>query len=241
MKFLCFLVFVFLGLMVFNPGWLLRQTELSQFGLNMTTVTLLATIVFAILGAWSLSHQERRIREGRSGRSVSRIWFIWAEGMFVGAIVYGTISRSFALLFTGMAMLYWHTLVLVALLKYSRISVKEVLLGGLCIASALVMIVLPSWGAEIIFSILMFGSVIPRIDVPLQIVREKSSGQVEIRFLIVSLVNTLFWGLYGYATNNIPLVIVNPVLFAIMAGSIFLWFFYRDTTLSSFSKHRNPH
>lgn len=205
--------------------WLRNSVEWRLFGLNIPTLTFLATLIFTFLQCAALYGQARTIERARSGESVSVPLFSYMVVVFIAFGYYGAISHSVGSVVNGTVGLFYF-FALTKLKKFKGFSSKEKKLMVLCVALGATEVALP-WKATIM-TILMGGATLPFIQQVREIRRNRSIGAIDIRFVVVFTGSLAFWTGYAFSTRNVPLMIVNPPMFFVLGAFYFYWYKYRE-------------
>jgi uncharacterized protein with PQ loop repeat len=185
-----------------------KFVELQNFGLNMLTITFLATLVFTVSQGVALIRQNKTIVKNRSGESVNFIFFAYYGFSAIAVIIYGLGKNSLALTINGF--LGFIALVIIFnLLRFKPIKLQEKIIG---FSSAIVLpliIFVPQ--RDLLF--LIFGSIVG-VTVLVQILeiwKNQSSGSVHPDQIIVSVISAVFWLSYAIILDIWPMEIINSL------------------------------
>jgi len=207
---------------------LLKQTiEYQNWGSNAATFSFLATIFFTILQGWALFEQNKTIRKKRSGESISIIFFIYSFCYFSTFLVYGTTKMSITMAFNGLLMIPYIP-ILIALCRFKGFLKSDWIL--LILFSTMILIVqfLKNSPIQDIFVLAgLFGLLIPAIFQIKEMIKTKSPGSVEPKFIVSFMLAGIFWFIYGLTSGNWIFVVFNPVSFSILIFILFLYLKYK--------------
>lgn len=199
--------------------------ELQQLGLNAVTVGALGVIFFAFVQAWGLWQQKKTIWKNQSGQSISVTWLSYFTCLDVVVFIYGWSINSIAMMVNG-GLIFLYVLIMIGLWKFKGFSKLEKFLGICLLIVIVVTIFIPA--KDWMFLIVSFGSILSLIMQPYEIWKNKNSGVVEIKLIIVYLISTTFWIIYGYTINDWVLKIICPSYFVIFSITVCFWFIYRN-------------
>jgi len=197
--------------------------EFRHLGFNVFTLSAIATIIFTVFEAWGLYKQSKLIRKKKSGQSLDNYLFIYLIFMFVASLVYGVEINSLALIINGCLVLFCVP-VLLGLRKYKGFNVKEKLFFTFCfIVLAIMMLTAVK---KFMFVLIMFGIILALLSQLLEINKNKDSGAVEIKLILVYFVSTFFWVIYSFLANDLPLLFVTGASLIILFFIIYSWLKY---------------
>lgn len=199
--------------------------ELQHWGFNALTVSLVGTVVFTCIQFWGMFKQTTRIWKNRSGASVSVLVFAFGTSAFFSAFLMGVEHRNFALIFNGSLCLI-NLLVLIELGKFKGFSRTEIGMMVLLAVYTALNIILPY--KDGMYFVLGMGQVASIGLQPVEIVRNKSSGMVEIRTLLSFYLSNYFWTVYAFAIGNWPLEIIGITAAVILTITIVVWWIYQE-------------
>jgi uncharacterized protein with PQ loop repeat len=199
--------------------------ELHNFGFNAVTIGFCGTIFFTLISVWGLYQQAKTIWLHQSGQSVSVFWFSYNIFLFNVGLVYGISLSSIALIFNGSLLGLMHLPILIGLGKYKGFTRLEKFSFLIYVILLALTIVLPYKGT--LYLLFSFGNVFAQAMQPWEIVKQKNSGRVEVKLLIVYLTSTLFWVIYAFATRNLALEIICPIYLTILTATLVLWKKYK--------------
>ena len=201
------------------------MVEFQDFGWNVTTVSFLATLFFTILSVWGLKDQSKKICETRSGESVSNLWYIGLAGLFTASLIYGWSIQSLAVMCSGGFRLPHIIVILLALIQFKGFSYFDWTLFYCLFIGIIIMAITPY--KEIMFSVISIGVVLPTAHQAWEIWRNRTSGSVSIKIIMIMILSSMFWVLYGWAINDMPVFIVSLLGMIIFIATAVLWFHFR--------------
>ena len=194
--------------------------EFKHLGFNVFTLSAMATIVFTVFEAWGLHKQSKLIREKKSGQSLDNYLFIYLIFMFVASIVYGIEINSLALIINGCLFLFCVP-VLLGLGKYKGFSLKEKVFFVFCFVVLVFMLL--SDVKEFMFLFIMSGIILALLSQLLEINKNKDSGVVEIKLILVYFISTFFWVVYSFLADDLTLFFVTGTSLIILFFIIYSW------------------
>jgi len=201
--------------------------NIPHFAWNAETIGFWGTIFFTFLVSWGLWQQKKSIWKNQSGKSIPVALFSFSAFMTVTILLYGLSLKNLALSINGFLYALIYIPIIVGLWKFKGFTKLEKILF-LSFASVTVLnIVLPF--KEWFFFGFSLASMAISLMLPIEIYRNKSIGVVNIRFIVTSFVNTIFWLIYGIAIDNWILKITNPYYLILGAINIALWLKYRKS------------
>ena len=199
--------------------------ELENFGWNVVTIGFCGTIFFTLLAAWGLWQQAKKIWLNKSGQSVSVFWFSYNIFLFSANVVYGYSIKSLALIFNGALLSLMYLPVVIGLAKFKGFRPFQKWLFVLYLGLIILMVIVPIKSQMyLLFSIV---NIIALITQPWEIMKNKNSGMVEVRLIVVYLASTMFWVAYAFAIKDWALQIICPTYLIIWIATLILWKKYK--------------
>ena len=183
-------------------------------------------ILFGVIGTWGLWKQRNKIVHNRSGHSVSKLAFLYMTFHFGAMTVYGSSILDIPLVINGLLRFLFHLPILVGLEKYRGFTKKE---RGIAwgLAALLVLMIVVSFKQEF-FLVENFGAIFIAMAQPLEIWREKNSGVVEIRLVLIYLGTAFTWIFYGLLINDWVVWLTSAGFFFVWVATVGLWKKYRQ-------------
>lgn len=201
------------------------MVELESWGWNLMTLGFLGTVALTLVRVWGYVHQWRRIWTERSVRSLSAPAFVYQAGASTCAVAYGASIGSLAMVLNGTVSLMLFTPVLVGISRFRGFRRAESLIAAML--AGLLIALLATSEKDFMYLLVMSGLMVTTWLVPLEILRNKDAGVVELRMIIASTLNSAFWLLYATAIGNWVLETINPVFLVSNVLTSVLWFRYR--------------
>lgn len=223
------------------PEWMLNWVEFQNWGWNTLTISFIATVVVTLVETWGIYQQAKTIWKNpeKRGESVSTGLFTYLTAMFTVSAIYGAYKNTLAMLFTGIILGALHIPIIVGLWKFKGFAQWEKLLGLLSIG--VVIGAFFTTDLDIYLLTINVGTAFFLLLQPYEIWKNKNSGVVEIRLLLVYLIGTFFWVIYSFAVDKWVLKILNLNAFAILILTTVLWFKYRQKPNKIYSVlHTDP-
>lgn len=205
----------------------LEIVEYRNFGWNAATTGFLATIALTLIQGWSLFRQNSTIWKNRSGEPLLPSLFIYSASYCGMLIAYGVLEGRAAAMFNGL-LIVPYGLVAVSLFRFGSYSKSDWLAGLSFPWLVPVMSVLGQPERDYFF---IFGATVVIVPIFGQI-RKLSlaaiAGSIEPRFILALMVSNLFWAIYGIATDNLPMSILNPASFLILCLFLVLYYTFKN-------------
>lgn len=193
---------------------MIEFAELKDFGVNMLTLSFLATMVFTVLQVIAFLKQNQRIIKTKSGQSVSFSFYSFFGFSALAVTVFGLTNQSLALSINGLLGIL-SLVITINLLRFKKITKKEIIVGGVSVLALPAMIFSPN--RDVIF--LTLGIIIG-VTIGIQILeiwKNKSSGSYHPTQIFVSIVSCTFWLIYSIIMNIWAMEITNSLF-------LFIWF-----------------
>jgi uncharacterized protein with PQ loop repeat len=204
---------------------MIEFAELKEFGINMLTLSFLATMVFTMLQAIAFLKQNQRIIKTKSGQSVSFSFYSFFAFSALAVTVFGLTNQSLALSINGLLGIL-SLVITINLLRFKKITKKEMIVGSLSVLALPAMIFSPN--RDVIFLALGFIIGITMGIQILEIWKNKSSGSYHPTQIFVSIFSCSFWLIYSIIMNIWAMEITNSLF-------LLLWF----VLLFSYLKFKN--
>jgi len=206
-----------------------KFVETQNFGLNSLTTVFIITIIFTSLTAYYLIKQNNKIINDRKGESVNFILFCYYGFGGVGMIIYGYYKDSLALMVNGCAG-FAALLVVISLLRFKEITLKEKILGfGIIILLPLI-IYIKQKDLLYFLSGLTFNLVLG-----LQIWEiwdNETSGELHPGQIIINLLAAIFWTIYAFLTDLWPLEISGTISVCLWLGFLGSYIKFKPKTVN---------
>jgi len=198
--------------------------ELQNFGWNAVTVSFLALMAIRVLGIVGASRQGYFVWKRGNADSLSRFTVVYFALIMVTEIAFGSAIGSIAMI-TAAARIIPQLILVVGVSKYRGLGWPIILFIVAVLVGQTFAIIYNFEGP--FFTAASVGLIIAVGTQPLEIWRNRSSGNTDIFYLSVFLAGSTFWLIYGIATNNIWLMVVNPLLTLLNLLTVILWFVFR--------------
>lgn len=200
--------------------------EIKNFGFNSLTITALMTMLFTIFQGYGVMIQNKMIWRKKSVESLSATLFFLYCFYFIAFFIYGLEKKSVAMTFNGLLAIPYIPIV-IGFLKFKRLNFKEKLSLPLTMAVIPLMIIIPS--KDIFLLILLMISLVILGTQPLEMIKTKKRGAVEIKFILIFSITSIFWLIYAIAISNWVLIIFNSSALILYAIIISLYYSYKTT------------
>lgn len=204
---------------------MIKFAELSEFGINMLTISFVATMVFTALQAIALLEQNQRIIKTKSGQSVSFSFYSFFGISALAVTVFGLANQSLALSINGLLGIL--SLIITAnILRFKKITKKEKIVGILSVLVLPIMIFSPN--KDIVFLVIGFFVGFNLAVQIIEIWENKSSGSYHSTQIFVNIAACSFWLIYSFIMKIWVMEVMNIAF-------LVLWF----VLLSSYLKFKN--
>lgn len=203
----------------------LRSTvEWQNWGMNILTFSSIGAVIITGFQAWSFIKQSRAIWTSENGDSVSVTMFGYLLFYLISFVIYGLAARKITIIVNGLLFLCVIPIV-IGLFKFKHVTRME----RHCVAAfgmlPVIMFLTPH---KQVFLLCLLACLLVAFACPVyEIWHNKDAGVVEVRVIIASMTANMFWGVYAFMVWDVPLLLFNPLSFALMVLTIFLWRKYR--------------
>lgn len=207
--------------------WIRGSREAQGWADPVTRITFFATIFFTLLTMWGTHKQRVQIREARSGDSVSMLMLDYMSWLFLAYGYFGFEAHTVSSTFNGLCAIFYF-LAFWEIKKYKKYAEWERKLSCAFPFMPLVVVLMPSIEyQELATTILLFGS-LPFIAMqPWKMYQSRNAGSVSLAYTLVFMSSVIFWTVFAYKTQLVPLLIVNPLVFLILCATVYFWFKYQ--------------
>lgn len=195
--------------------------EIENWGFNSIIISSLITVLFTFLQGYGIIKQAQKIWRSKSVKSLSTFFFFFLFFYFIILILYGLNKNSLTMIFNGL-LVFTSIPVVVGILKFKTLSFIEKISIPIMMLMIPAMIVVKN--KDVLFFIILFVSWITLLFQLINMIREKSRGSIEIKFILIQLITVIFWSIYSFGIKNWPLEIFN---FTATITYILFVFFYK--------------
>lgn len=203
---------------------MIEFAELNGFGLNMLSVSFVATMIFTLLQATAFLKQNRRILKTKSGKSVSFSFYSYFGFSALAITIYGLTNQSLALSINGLLGII-SLIISFNLIRFKKITRKEKILGIISLFALPLMIFSPN--RDVIF--LGLGLIIG-ITIGMQIIeiwKNKSSGAYHPTQIFVSIISCSFWLIYSIIMKIWAMQTTNTLFLTLFFILLFSYFKFK--------------
>lgn len=180
---------------------------------------------FTVLEGLGLISQIAVIWRQRSGASFSVGTTLFLITLCGSSVIYGLSHHRPPVVYNGLTVGLGLTIISILLWRFKGYLRWERWFGfGLLLALAGMLITGHHDRWYCAFSMLSAGSLLLQ---PWEIHKNRSSGVVDIRMLMVFEISNIFWVLYGYTIRDWVLMLMSPIYTAVLGLTIVLWWIYR--------------
>lgn len=195
--------------------------EIQNWGINTLIISSLITMIFTIFQGYGFIKQSQKIWKNKSVKSLSTPFFFLFFFYFIAFLFYGLSKNSLSMVFNGFLFITCIPIV-VGIIKFKRLSYLEII--SLFVTALVVPVMIIIKQKDIFLFILLVISLILLLSQLLTMIKEKSKGSVEIKFIVVFLITAIFWFIYSSLLKNWPLQVFN---FLASIVYILILYFYR--------------
>ncbi|XOU94173.1 MAG: SemiSWEET family transporter [Candidatus Kerfeldbacteria bacterium] len=195
--------------------------EINNFGWNAQTIGAVGILVFVGWNVWAMLKQNKLIWSKQKGTSVSIVWFAYFAGYQLIGVVYGFEIKSLTMVINGLSRGFFLIPILIGLWKFKGYNKIEKISTVLIFVAVCTSLIIP-W-IEWYFFIFSWGVLGTMALQPIEIWRNRDSGVVDIRMIIVYILAGIFWLSYVFTINDLVLMIFNSVSISIMMITLVIW------------------
>ncbi|MFA4942059.1 MAG: SemiSWEET family transporter [Patescibacteria group bacterium] len=200
-------------------------TEIQNWGVNILTLTFVATLFFTSLQGYTLIKQIGKITRNKSGKSVSFVFFSIYTSSALAITIFGLYKSSLALTINGL-LGFISLIILIKLFQFKKIERKEKILGLISTLTIPLVIIVPQ--KDILYLILGLVVLATIISQIVEIWKNRSSGSVYPGQTIVSIFSSLFWLIYALTANIWPMKIINSISFILWIALLLSYLKFRE-------------
>jgi uncharacterized protein with PQ loop repeat len=210
--------------------------EFEQFGWNAQTISFIGAIVTSFIGFYGVIIQNRKIWKAKRAKSVNVTMMSYGTLFFAVGGIYGIFIHSWALMLMGLRTIL-QLPVLVGTWKFKGFTRIEMALCVVWFAVLAVFIAVPDSDLRLfgmtrgmrewIYLAVSLGTIISFIPQPVEMIKERDSGELSLMFLLSAWIGIGFWTVYSFAFGIWVLMVSNPIMFALVTITVVLWFAFR--------------
>lgn len=199
--------------------------EFQNWGFNLLIMSSLMTMVFSIFQGYGFIKQSQKIWHEKSVKAISPPFFFLFFFYFIAFIFYGMHKNSLAMVFNGLLFIPCIP-VIAGILKFKRMKLAD-WLAFFASAAIVPILLLIEEKDTFIFSLLLVSLIVLGLQL-LTIVKTKSIGSIEIKFIAIFFVTGLCWFIYSCYISNWALQIFNFFAVLIYLAIIVLYNKYKS-------------
>ncbi len=204
--------------------------EVHNFGWNTLTITASITVLFTLFQGYGVVSQNRKIWRYQSAESLSAIMFFLYLFYFSAFFAYGLHKNSLVMVLNGLLAIPYIPVVL-GIIKYKKLKAWELI--SLPIIALVVPIMIITAQKDLLLFILLMVSLVVLTTQPMEMFKTKTRGAVDIKFILIFSVTSLFWLVYSLIISNWPLIVFNALAQIVYALIIILYWQYRTRALKA--------
>lgn len=201
-----------------------RFVEFQNWGFNTLIISSLITMLFTIFQGYGFAKQSQKIWGKKSVESLSAPFFFLFFFYFIAFIFYGLSKNSLAMIFNGLLFLPCFPIV-IGIIKFKKLSWIDVFSFVLTVAIIPIMILTKE--KDLFLFVLLMISIITLITQPIAMIKAKSRGSVEIKFIIIFFLTSAFWLIYSSIIGNWVLQMFNAIACIVYSLIMFLYRRYK--------------
>jgi len=189
--------------------------EIKNWGFNTLIITSLLTLICTLIQGFGIVKQAGHIWREKSVKSISAPLFFLYFFFFFAFIFYGLEKHSLTMTISGLlAVLYFP--IIIGLIKFKKLNLFEII--SLILSASIVPVMIMVKDKDLFLLFLSFLSLLVLGTQPWKMLKEKSRGVVDITYVIIFMLSSLFWLGYAIAASN-------WVLQAFNSGSLLIYIF----------------
>jgi len=198
--------------------------EVQNWGLNPTIIFSLLTMIFTVFQGYGFVKQAQKIWREKSAKSISAPYFFLFLFYFFAFIFYGWHKDSLAMVFNGLLFITCIP-VAIGIIKFKQMRVFDWV--AFALSAAIVPITIIVKEKDTFIFLISIVSIAVLVSQLLAIIKEKSCGSIEIKFVVIFLATALCWFVYACYISNWVLQIFNIVAGVIYLAIIYLYHKYK--------------
>jgi len=200
-----------------------NSEEYINWGVNLPTITALMTALLTCLQGYGILAQSKAIWKKKNADSVSEPLFAYNTFYFFSFIVYSIFENRLAMLFNGL-LGFIYIPVIVGIFKFKKIKTWERVFTGSLPIMIFLMFITPD--KDTLLLIFLSGCIFGAVMQFQEILKAKSRGNFNLKFLTVFLITSVCWLIYGVAINSWVFEIFNSANIAAFLIGLYLYFKY---------------
>lgn len=194
--------------------------EYRQWGYNPATIGAIGTAILTLFQGYGLMKQNQVIWSSKSGESVSVVFFGYFFFYLAAFTIYGLQHKSVAIILNGF-LLIPTVPIMVGLWKFKKFTAAEKAWLWFFASIPFAMYFL-KWKDAMLLGFL-FGIGIFMARQLYEFWAAPGMGELDMKMICIFFVTCLFWIVYSWATNKMPLIIFNCIGFFLYLGFFSVW------------------
>jgi len=199
----------------------MKFIELQNFGWNYLTIIAVMTMLLTVFQAYGISCQSQKIWRTKSGESLSATLFFMYCFYFIAFFFYGLSKNSLAMTFNALLAIPYVPVV-VGLIKFKKLTLAEKI--SLPLSMAIVPLMIITTEKDALLSVLFIISLGILAMQPIEMLKTKTRGAVDIKFIFIFSITSVFWLIYATTIHNPVLTFFNSGALIIYALVIYLYY-----------------
>lgn len=201
-----------------------RFIEVQNWGFNALIFSSFITMLFTVFQGYGFLKQSQKIWKKESAESLSAPFFFLFFFYFIAFIFYGLSKNSLAMTFNGLLFLPCFPIV-IGVIKFKKLNWIDVV--SLILTAAIIPIMIMVKEKDLFLFLLLMISIITLITQSIAMIKTKSRGSVEIKFIIIFFLTSAFWLIYSSVIGNWVLQVFNSIACIIYCLIIYLYRTYK--------------
>lgn len=193
---------------------------------------LLAALAMS-LSIWGSLEQGQKIRQEKSGRSLSVLWPASTVVAALAKLIYGTVESDFLFTLNAVIVVVGHTTMLYPLIKHKKLKKREKAIFAVYATMLLGMIVTPH--KDIVLLVISALNLYSSATQPAEMASEKNQGVVKVGMMIKFCITTAFWSAYSWRHGYVGPAVTYTGSVVYGLALIAQWYFVRSRAKDSSS------
>jgi len=194
--------------------------EIQNWGFNKLIIASLFTMIFTVFQFYGFLKQNQKIWGKKSVKSLSAPFFFLLFFYFIALIFYGFSKNSLAMIFNSLLFLPCIPIT-IGIIKFKKLSLIDI--TALILTATIVPIMIVIKQKDLFLFILLLISIVTLLTQLIEMIKTKSRGSIEIKFVIVFVITSIFWFIYSSIIKNWPLLIFNGIAIFVYGLIMFLY------------------
>ena len=204
--------------------------EYQNLGWNPATFSFIGTVILSIIEGWGIWQQRKTIVTRNSSQSIPMMSNAYYCVFFICFYIYGIQVKSLAMIINGLLAIPFIVMYITALRTPDNEGARKWHLSFLALVPLMIFV---SYSKEIFGAMILVACLIGT-QTPIEILRKKDSGSVELKFLWSLTLSVGFWTVYAWCIKDKSVFIANAYSFLILSYSIYIWHLYSPKSIARY-------